>query len=196
MKRLMLICVIGAFVVTSSVVLAAGNAPLGSDNLAFRLDYIAFTEHNIEDLGVDTAWLIGLEAFREVIPNLYCGFEVGYAHPNVDVEFGGILLETEVTYVPVELNLKYAVEVAPEFIIDFGAGASYNYAEFEVSLMGASVGSEDNWLFGGQFFLDLNYRLDPLFFGVHGKYQITEELRRFRYDFNNWRIGGQIGFVF
>lgn len=197
MKKFMLLCLIGAFVMTSAVVSAQEKAPLGVGNLALKVDYISFTEDDLEDADVDSGLYLGIEGYGEVTPNLYLGLEVGYAfiqsgdffQINLNRDF-----DVDLTYVPVEVNLKYAAELSPHFIIDVGAGVSYNYAEIEVS-NGVSA-SEDEWLFGGQFFVDLNYTFDTFFLGINGKYQITEEGDDLDVSFDNWRIGGQIGFFF
>jgi len=204
MKKLILFCLIGVFVMTSTVVFAQEKAPLGIGNLALKVDYIAFTEDDLDDLDVDSDLYLGIEGFYEVSPNFYLGLEVGWTNPEGDVYD----VDTELTYVPVELNLKYAAEVSPHFVIGFGAGVSYNYAEIELDAatgtfedietgeeLGSSV-DEDEWLFGGQLFLDLNYTFDAFFFGINGKYQLTEEGDDLDVSFDNWRIGGQIGFFF
>jgi hypothetical protein len=56
--------------------------------------------------------------------------------------------------------------------------------------------SDDEWLFGGQFFVDVNYKVDNIFFGANLKYQITEEYDDIDTDFSNFRIGAQIGLLF
>jgi hypothetical protein len=201
MKKVMLI---GAFLMTSTVVSAQEKAPLGVGNLALKVDYIAFTEDDLEDLDVDSGLYLGIEGYGEITPNLYLGLEVGWTNPDGEVYD----VDTELTYVPVELNLKYATEVSPQFVIDFGAGVSYNYAKIELDAatgtfedietgeeLGSSV-DESEWLFGGQFFVDLNYTFDQFFLGINGKYQLTEEGDDLPVNFNNWRIGGQIGFFF
>jgi hypothetical protein len=208
MKKAMLFCLIGAFVMTSTVVSAQENqekAPLGVGNLALKVDYIAFTENDLEDADIDSGLYLGIEGYGEIVPNLYLGAEVGWANPDGDV-FG--IVDTELTYIPVEVNLKYAAELSPQFIIDVGAGVSYNYAKIELDAaigtfedietgeeLGASI-DESEWLFGGQFFVDLNYTFDQFFLGINGKYQITEEGDDLEVSFDNWRIGGQIGFFF
>ncbi len=197
MKKVMLLCLIGAFLMTSAVVSAQETAPLGVGNLALKVDYIAFTEDDLEDADADSGLYLGIEGFGEVTPNLYLGLEVGYAvsvEGDLDIEFFTEDVDVEVTYVPVEVNLKYAAEVSPHFVIDFGAGVSYNYAEIEVS--NGESDSEDEWLLGGQFFVDLNYTFDAFFLGINGKYQLTEEGDDLEVSFDNWRIGGQIGFFF
>jgi len=195
MKRLMLFCLIGAFVVTSTAVFAQEKAPLGVGNLALKVDYIDFTDNDLEDADLDSGLYLGIEGFREVSPNLYLGLELGYAvniEGEFDIEFFSDEPDLDLTYIPVEVNLKYATELSPHFIIDFGAGLSYNYAEIEVE----GYDDEDEWLFGGQFFVDLNYTFDAFFLGISGKYQITEEGDDLDVSFDNWRIGGQIGFFF
>jgi hypothetical protein len=197
MKKVMLLCLIGAFVMTSAVVSAQEKAPLGAGNLALKVDYISFTEDDLEDADADSGLYLGIEGFGEITPNLYLGLEVGYAvsvEGDLDIEFFADDVDVDVTYVPVEVNLKYAAEVSPHFVIDFGAGVSYNYAEIEVS--NGESDSEDEWLLGGQFFVDLNYTFDAFFLGINGKYQLTEEGDDLEISFDNWRIGGQIGFFF
>lgn len=170
---------------------AAQKVPLGFGNIALKLDYIDFTNGDLDDTDVDTGVYVGLEGYGEIAQNLYLGMEVGYTQPNGDID----AYDTELTFVPVELNLKYALEPGPDFIIDFGAGVSLNYGEFKISGPGLSD-SVDDWLFGGQFFTDLNYKIDRFFFGINVKYQITEEFEDNDFDMNNWRIGGQIGIMF
>jgi Outer membrane protein beta-barrel domain len=122
---------------------------------------------------------------------LYLGMEVGYANPD-----GNVLgIDTEVTFVPIELNLKYAIPASPNLVFDLGAGASYNYVQEKVSLSGVSVSSDD-WLFGGQVFADVNYTSGIFFIGINGKYQITEDIKGGNYSYNNWRVGGQVGVMF
>ena len=191
MKKLLLFLLTFAFIIASTGVYAAQTAPLGSGNIALKLDYIDFTNGDLDDADVDTGVYLGLEGYGEIAKNLYLGMEVGYTQPNGDTGS----YDTELTFVPVELNVKYAVESGTDFIIDFGAGASLNYGEFKISGPGLSD-SVDDWLFGGQIFTDLNYKIDSFFFGINAKYQITEEFEDEDFDMNNWRIGGQIGIIF
>jgi hypothetical protein len=191
MKKFILLCLIGAFVMTSTVLSAQEKVPLGAGNVALKVDYIAFTEDDLED--ADSGLYLGLEGMGEVTPNLYLGFELGYAvNIQGEVEFLDRKRDVDLTYMPVELNLKYAPEVSPHFLLGVGAGISYNYAKIDVE----NGGDLDDGLFGGQFFVDLNYTFDRFFFGVNGKYQITEEGDNLEVSFDNWRIGGQIGGFF
>jgi hypothetical protein len=65
--------------------------------------------------------------------------------------------------------------------------------EFEAAGMSDD---EDEWLFGGQFFLDLIYKSDQFFCGINAKYQITEDGDDVGIEFSNWRVGGLIGVLF
>jgi len=213
MKELFLFTLIGAFVMAFSAVYAAEENPvLGNGNVAVKVDYIGFTDSHVKDHDYDKGTYVGLEGYAQIIqdlPNLYLGMEIGYTNPD-----GGYLgyadpdhpkypahYHAELTFVPVELNLKYAIEVAPNFTFAFGAGPSCNYAKLEgykIDVGPPSVNfSEDRWLFGGQVFADLNYKLSQQFFvGINAKYQATEEFGDEDLNFNNWRIGAQVGYCF
>ena len=195
MKKLLLVSFLFVMVLGSSAAFAAEKASLGAGNVALKLDYISFTESELKDTEVDTGFYIGLEAYGEITPNLYLGAEVGYANPDGSVG----IVDTEATFVPIELNLKYAFKAAPNLAIDIGAGVSYNFAKVETtaSALGISLSdSEEDWLFGGQFFVDLNYTVNQFFIGVNAKYQLTEDFEDADVNFSNWRIGGQVGIRF
>jgi hypothetical protein len=207
MKKLFLFSLMMAFILASSTVYAEQKAPLGIGNIAVKLDYINFTDDVLKDSDVDTGLYVGLEGYGEIVPNLYLGAEVGYTNPdgNVDMDVYvpyGIVhghADTDLTFVPIELNLKYAIKAVPNLVIDFGAGGSYNYVKEKatVSALGISISdSTDDWLWGGQFFADLNYTINQFFIGVNAKYQLTEDVKDYNYNYNNWRVGGQIGIMF
>ncbi len=183
MKRLLLLMLTVAFILASTTVYAAQKAPLGVGNIAVKLDYIYFTDDAFDDADIDSGFYVGLEGYGMIVPNLYLGVEGGYANPDDN--------NTELTFVPIELNLKYAIEATSNFVIDLGGGGSYNYIEIE-----SGAESEDDWIWGGQFFVDLNYTIDQFFLGISGKYQITEDFEDSGIDLNNWRVGGQIGVMF
>jgi hypothetical protein len=199
MKRLFLLLLMEAFVIASSAAYAAQQVPfktaLGIGNLAVKVDYINFTDDLVKDFDNDEGFYIGLEGYTAIMPNLYLGAEVGYANPDGHIYIEGIPTDTEVTFVPMELNLKYAIQSDPNLVIDFGAGVSYNYVKEEESAFDFSD-SRDDWLFGGQFFMDFNYMINQFFIGVNTKYQLTEDFKHLNYNYNNWRIGGQIGVMF
>jgi len=191
MKRLMLFCLIGAFVAVSTVVSAQEKAPLGNGNFAVKLDYIAFTDSHFDDVGNEADGLyIGLEGYGKITPNLYLGGEIG---TGTNIDLGG----EEITFVPVELNLKYAKETARNFVVDFGAGLSCSSVEIQYRpLFGAAREKRDDWLFGGQVFADLTYKINWFSIGVNGKYQITEDFKNEGIDLSNYRLGVQLGIVF
>jgi len=219
MKRLMLFCLVGAFVMTSTVVSAQEKAPLGKGNFALKLDRITFTDDHWTDSGDDAGLYIGLEGYFELTPNLYLGGEVGAAtNINLDL-FGGLGAystlkyggadevegtEDDISFVPVEVNLKYAMEAASHFVVDFGAGLSCSYVELDRPIyflldentVTSRTETRDEWLFGGQVFADLTYKIRWFSIGVNGKYQITENFKDDDFDLSNWRLGAQIGIIF
>lgn len=203
MKKVLLISLLFVMVLGSSTVFAAEKAALGAGNLALKVDYIDFTDGAMEDLDVDSGLYVGLEAYShlaDTAPNFYIGMEVGYASSDGDVTVSGRSRDTEMTFVPIELNLKYAMVAASNLAIDIGAGASANYAEIEAPRAYGIYGNVDDWLWGGQFFADLNFKFNQFFIGINAKYQLTENFdiddTETDRSFSNWRIGGQAGIVF
>jgi hypothetical protein len=191
MKKTIVAAVMFLLVFVSASAYAAEKASLGVGNLAVKLGYIEFTNGDLGDADVDKALYIGLEGYTQLVPQLYLGLEAGYAHP--EGEIGPY--DTELTYVPVELNAKYALPISPYLVVDLGAGVSYNYSEFKIS-DGHGSDSTDDWVFGGQFFVDVNYMFEKVFIGFNGKYQLTEEFKHDDFELSNWRVGGQIGYMF
>jgi hypothetical protein len=203
MKRLFLFSLIVALLFVSSAVYAAdrgpSRAPLGFGNFALKVDYIDFTESELKDLDVDTAVYVGIEGYTLIAPNLYLGIEVGYANPDGGARGFDYDIDTDVTFAPSELNLKYAANASPNLVIDFGAGISTTYVEIEQTITTPDFiifASDSDWLFGGQFFVDLIYTVNQFFLGVNAKYQLTEDFEDADVNFSNWRIGGQVGIRF
>jgi hypothetical protein len=190
MKKLLLFSLIVSFVVLSTTAFAAEKAALGAGNLALKVDYIDFTDTTLHDRDVESGLYVGLEAYShlaDTAPNFYVGMEVGIA--NIDGNISGI--DTEATFVPIELNLKYALKITPEVTIDIGAGPSVNYAKLELG-----SGSSDDWMIGGQAFVDLNLKLKQFFVGINAKYQLMENFNDSDESLRNWRFGGQAGIMF
>lgn len=202
MKRLFLILVCIVFVMTSGAIHAQEAAPLDdakekkfplgkNGNFAVKLDYIRFTDGHFKNSRVeDDGLYIGLEGYARIYPNLYLGAEVGGA-TNITA-LGG----EDVSLFPIELNSKYAIEAAKNFVVDFGGGVSYSYAKIENHPFLGTASKRSDWLFGGQFFADLTYKIHWFSIGVNAKYQITQNFRDEGINFGNWRIGAQIGVVF
>lgn len=191
MKRLFLISICIVFAMTSVALHAQERVPLGNGNFAVTLDYIVFTDSYFDKPGnEDDGLYIGLEGYGKILPNLYLGGEVGQA-----VNIG--ILGEDLSFFPFELNLKYAIEAAPNFAVDFGGGVSYSYVELRDERPFRSGWDErSDWLFGGQFFADLTYKIHWFFIGVNTKYQITEGFRDEGFNLSNWRIGAHIGVMF
>ncbi len=204
MKKIVLLIVALSLIAVSPVVYGADTILLGNGNVALKASYLNFTEGALEDLDNDDALYLGLEAYNKITSNLYVGMEVGYARTDGSArivlgEMEPVKADTELTFVPIELNLKYALDIAPRLVADMGAGISYSWMKEEISGPGQSSPGDD-WLWGGQIFAALNYKIERFFMGINAKYQFTEnfEIRDFDTDVNasNWRIGGQIGIMF
>ena len=190
MKRLILFFFIGAFVVTSTVASAIEKASLGNGNFAVKTDYIAFTNNYFDrNDNQDDGLYLGLEGYGKITPNVYLGGEIGIGFNMEGRE--------EIYFTPVELNVKYAKEVARELVVDVGAGLSYSSVEIQyTSLFGTDQEARSDWLFGGQVFADLTYKIHRFTIGFNGKYQITEEFKNEGINLNNFRLGVQMGMVF
>ena len=195
MKKIFFLLLIAGFIMTSSAVYAAERLPLGEGNIAVKLDWIKFTDGDLGDIGVNSGFYIGLEGYGLIADdNFYLGVESGFTNPSGDFSdpHAGST-GTRLTYVPIEVNLKYAVAASKNTAFDIGAGLSYNYARLKI--YGESA---HDWMFGGQFFADLNFTIQQFFIGISGKYQIAQHFKKDESEFscNNWRVGGQIGVMF
>ena len=100
------------------------------------------------------------------------------------------------------MNLKYVFELDPNWSIGVGAGISYNYFKIEANNIDESV---DDWVFGGQVFADINYKLSKEWFiGINAKYQFTDDLEfevrdqdiNTKTSADNFRVGAHIGYMF
>ena len=168
-----------------------------------KLDYIAFTDDFFknppdEDFDAeDASAYVGLEGYGKITPDLYLGGEIGYS----GLDLGPWLsfwdhrdLEIDITFT--ELNLKYAKDLGHNFVVDVGAGLSYNKA----TVTDETHREETDWLLGGQIFADLTYKIRWFSIGINGKYQVTESFQDatsgYEFDLSNWRLGMQIGIVF
>ncbi len=191
-KAVFLISLIASLVVASTAAYPAG-INLGPNNFAVKLDSIHFSDKELKDF--NNAFFIGLEGYGDLGQNFCLGAEVGYVDKEGKTENSGTKANNELIFVPIELNLKYTIKVVSRFIFDVGGGFSYNYAREKIS--DTSVSSTVNeWLWGGQFFSDLNYKIGQFFLGANVKYQLTKNGKDLGHNFDNLRVGGQIGVMF
>jgi outer membrane protein W len=190
------------FVFASTTLYAAEKYALGMGNIALKVDYINFTEDVFDNIDLDNGIYLGLEGYYTIYPNLYLGLEAGWAGTSNDgdIEIDGEKrnVDIDVTFVPIELNLKYVFELDPNWSIGVGAGISYSFFEIEANKIDESV---DDWVFGGQVFADVNYKMSKEWFiGINAKYQFTDDLEFDNVDTStsadNFRIGAQIGYMF
>jgi opacity protein-like surface antigen len=203
MRKIFLLSVLIVFVFASTTLYAAEKYSLGMGHVALKVDYINFTEDAFDTIDLENGVYVGLEGYYAIVPNLYLGLESGWAvsknDDTIDTDrFGRVDVDIDVTFVPVELNLKYAFELSPSLVMDLGAGISYSYFEIEANDLDES---QDDWLFGGQVFADINYKLsNQWFIGINGKYQFTDDLEFDNVDSStsadNWRVGANIGLMF
>lgn len=210
MKKLTVLVLVAAMALLAGLAQAEQRYPLGFGNFAVKVDYLRFTDSEADDLGVADAPYIGAEFFFPVlIPNFYLGIESGYAWSSGDQSFTFIddigrqihvNFDIDVDYVPIEFNAKYVFEIHPCWAIDIGGGISGNYFNIDASAGEVDFGGDSDWLFGGQFFADVNYKMGPWFFGANFKYQITEDISLSGFDTDvsasNFRVGGQGGIMF
>jgi outer membrane protein W len=207
MSRIILISLVLFFVFASTSLYAADKYALGNANIALKVDYISFTEDIFDSVDLEDGIYIGLEGYYGITSNLYVGVEAGWAETENDTTVNllgdSFDVQTDVTYVPVEVNLKYVIEASPQWRIAIGAGVSYNWFDVEQDV--CSECSESDWVFGGQVFADIAYKMNNQWFiGINGKYQFTDDIE---FDIqgldietdtnaNNWRVGAQAGLMF
>ena len=171
---------------------------LGAD-VALKVDYFHFFDSAFGDLEADNGILVSLEFYKEVFcPHFFLGVEAGWGTAWGTSHDGDDSRDTDVTYVPIEFNAKYVIPLAPNFALGLGAGVSMNYLNVDADDPNfGEVFSQDDWVVGGQFFAELDYKCHNWFFGAHVKYKITDEP-----DFapgvsaDNIAVGLNLGFLF
>ncbi len=159
-----------------------------SPEFAVKVDYFHFFDSAIKSAGAQDAVYVGGEFYYPVFfPNFFLGVEAGWAGPSGTISetaFGRVAsLDTDITYIPIELNMKYVMPINPCWNFAIGAGVSANYMNFDTTLSGlnlagnsVSINANDNQgLFGGQFFAEFNYRYLNWEFGIDAKYQLTTQ---------------------
>lgn len=213
MKNLFLGFILIAFAALGTSGANAQRYEIGAD-VAVKVDYIRFMDSALGDLDLQNGVYIGIEAYKQaLVPNLYFGAEIGWAGAassagvitNNMLLIGGV--DLDVSYVPIEFNVKYVIPIQTGFFFDLGAGISYNYFKLNIDTnqFGLGSGSADDWAFGGQFFTSVNYTFsNNLYLGLEAKYQLTQNLTLHSggvalpidITADNFRIGGQFGYKF
>lgn len=209
MKIKLLLSLMLALVFASTSAYARESYFLGSQNVALKVDYISFTEDIFDEIDLESGVYVGLEGYYTISPSLYLGLEAGVAGSDSDDKIylegiGEVNIDIDLTYVPIELNLKYAFEPSPTLVIDFGAGICVSYFTIESDISSDLFSSNDSasdWIFGGQVFTDINYKMSERWFvGINAKYQFTDDLELDGVDTDtraeNFRVGANVGMMF
>jgi Outer membrane protein beta-barrel domain len=188
MKKIVVVLILAVSLsFLSTIAYAAEKMTLGVHNFAIKVDSINFDNNN-----TDNGVYVGAEGYSEIEKNLYLGAEVGYTSTDGKVKIFGATADSDVIFLPIEINLKYAVRIIDHLIIGFGIGGSYNYTKEDIS----GSDSKDEWLFGGQGFGDINVTIGKVFLGINAKIQFTDKGRDTGKNYSNQRFGGQFGFIF
>ncbi len=212
MKKWLVILVCTIFTLLGTSAYGQTGTPLGTAHVGFKVDYLSFTDSDTEDLDADSDVYFGVDGYFNVSPNFYIGGEIGYAETDgseseVIFGVGTVSIDTEIEYLPIEVNAKYVIQSGENLTIGFGGGLSYNSVDFEIK--GTALGltikdSDDEWLLGGQLFAEVNYSIDNFFIGANVKYQLTEDFDDIKIfgvnagdlNFSNFRVGGHVGMTF
>lgn len=195
MKQVCMFILAILFVLSVSVVRAEEKAPLGSGTFALKIDYIKFNATQIRNSNVDTGLYLGIEGYGHIGSNWYLGGEVGYANPQGSFTYMGTPYDAELTFIPVEVNVKRALARSPHYVTSSGFGLSLNFVEQKTRASGPPL-TTDDILWGFQFFFDYNYKINNFFVGATFKFQVTDKFSDESYNYFNWRLGSQVGFMF
>ena len=157
------------------------------------LDYIKFFDDDwAKAVDIDNGAFIGGGIYGRIAPNVYLGGESGYfRRENTDDD------TFKLEYIPLEVNVKYAPQLTKFMVIEVGGGPSYNYVKSSYKgyswLYGEIDSSASDWVLGLQLFAKLDFTFRGFFFGVHGKGQITEEIKNSDDRSSNYRAGLHLG---
>lgn len=188
MKKVMLAVIAGVLSWSVATCAFAGDKmTLGKKNFTIKVDAIHFKNGDTDD-----GLYVGAEGYTEIEKNLYLGAEVGYTSNDGWVTVFGARARSNVIFIPLEMNMKYAVRIIDHVIVSFGIGGSFSYVKEELTRLPA----EDAWLFGGQGFGDLNVTIGKVILGIDGKIQFTDKDHDTGKHYSNQRLGGHIGVMF
>ena len=178
-------------------VCCANSTSLGIGNFSIKLDRfqliddLEFWEFN----DIENGYYVAIDWYGHLGRNFYFGAEIGYTNLTGKV-FG---IGTELTLFPIEMNVKYALAGIQAVQLEFGLGASVLTVYGEV-IAPPLIGTIEEFfhtrtIYGGQGFINLNFKFKRFFFGANAKYQITEDLAK-GLNLDNYRVGAHIGLTF
>lgn len=198
MKKFVLFSILLTLIVATQPVYAA-TSDLGAD-VALKVQYFHLMDDSFGDLDASDGVYVGIAAYKQLLmSNFFLGMEVGWAGTSGEPVAFGIPFDVEVNYVPIEFNAKFVFPIMDCVDFDFGGGFSINYFDLKIEALGASA-SQNDWVWGGQFFADINYTFNNFFVGIGAKYQLTEDLSLGGINTDsgadNVRAGVQIGMKF
>jgi len=196
MKKLLIALIMFGLLLTSNNAWAQETLPLGNSNLALKVGYITFQKDTWKNSDVDSGLYLGIEGMKNLTSNLYLGAEVGYVNNEGTVQGDS----SEITWIPIEINLKYVFPISSDLNLGIGGGLSYNYLDDQTPEWQGVVwvlgGDGTFWIPGTQMFIDLNYNVDDRFFiGINGKYKYCGSAGD-KNPLDNMQIGGQAGMMF
>jgi hypothetical protein len=103
---------------------------LGTGHLSIKVNQINLRDESDvwETNDLDKANFVAVDWYGYLGQKFYVGGELGYA--KFTGEAAGI--DTEITLIPLEFNLKYVSDVIDTIQLDFGVGASYSFLDGRV----------------------------------------------------------------
>jgi hypothetical protein len=164
-----------------------------SGYIGLKVDYIHFTDSILEDNDIEKGDYLALETNGMILPNLYLGGEIGVTI--IDGSYKDI--DTELTFVPVEIHVRYRFDLSSRFNLDVGVGVAHCFYDIEIAAETNKDGddSDKNSVWGAQASVDLNTQFGWFYIGANAKYQITEDIVD-DINLNSYRVGAQFGIAF
>jgi hypothetical protein len=172
-------------------VYGARGETLGIGNFIFKVDNIKFSEDVWEENDIENSYYAAIQSYGHIAHNLYFGGELGYTKSTGNVS--GV--DTELTFVPFAINLKYVLAITQMLQLDFGVGGSYTFIDGQVAPGTITGDADKDHIWGAQGFMSINFVFKRFFIGADTTYQVTEDIAK-DVNLNNYRIGGHIGITF
>jgi hypothetical protein len=178
-------------------VYAADSAPLGAGYFSIKLGQIQLIDDEeyweFNDIEEDN--YVAINWYGYLGRDFYLGLELGYAKFTGEV----VGIDTDLTMIPVELNLKYVLDMTRNIQFDFGIGVGL-ITTYGTVIWPPLIGSIEDFfhtrsVLSAQGFADFNFKLKRFFVGAHAKYQIVEDLID-TINLDNYQVGVHIGLTF